>query len=139
MKLLKRLFFFSLLFLLLAKPAFAAIASVSANDKGFATLQDLTVVFANIVSVVSTLVGFAVLIQLIRGGISYITSMGDPKAIATARSTLTWAIIGMIVIIASYLIISLILGFVSLPGIGQFCIPQPKQDAFTQCPLYFKK
>lgn len=97
-------------FLASAKLALAAVKPVQNNSDGFAGLDQLTSVFANVASVVSALIGFALLIMLIRGGVAYITAQGDPKAIASARSTITWAIIGFIVVLASFLIIALISG-----------------------------
>ena len=95
------------------------------NDSGgFAKLDQLTNVFANVTSIISTLIGFALLLMLIRGGVGYITAQGDPKAVASARATITWAIIGFVVVLAAFLIVSLVAGFFTLPGIGKFCIPK---------------
>ena len=112
----------------------AALTPVQEKAEGpihYATLDQLTVVFANVASVVSTLAGFALLIMLIRGGVGYITAQGDPKAVASARATLTWAVVGFLVVLASYLIISLLVGFFNVPGIGKFCVP----GNGTACPL----
>ncbi len=117
----------SLIFFLQPTAAHAAVAQVNQNG-GFATLDQLVVVFANLTSAISTLAGFAVLIMLIRGGISYITAQGDPKALTTARSTMTWSLIGLVIILAAFLIISLIVGFVAVPGIGKFCLPGSTGD-----------
>ena len=103
------------------------------QDDGFAKLSDLVIVFANLVSVIATFAGFGVLFMFIRGGVAYITAQGDPKALTTARSTLTWAIIGLIVILSAYLIISVIVGFVAIPGFGGFCLPTADSDAATFC------
>jgi len=113
--------------LFLARPVSAQVETVN-TDNGFARLDQLPIVFANLTSAIATLAGFAVLIMLIRGGVAYITAQGDPKALATARGTLTWAIVGFVIILASYVIIAMIAGFVNLPFIGRFCIPSPGQD-----------
>jgi hypothetical protein len=122
-----KIFLFYLLALLFPQVTNAAIAPVQDNGK-FADLSQLTNVFANVTSVVATLAGFAVLIMLIRGGVAYITAQGDPKALQTARGTITWAIIGLVVILAAYLIIALIAGFVTIPGLGKFCLPTAGQN-----------
>lgn len=114
--------FFS--FLALARPAFAAIAPLPDPGSGYATLDQLTNVFVNVTSFISTFIGFALLLMLIRGGVGYITAQGDPKAVASARATITWALIGFIVVLAAYLIVALIANFFVLPGIGKFCIPK---------------
>ena len=113
--------------------SFAALTQVQETGSGgFATLDQLTVVFANVASVVATLIGFALLIMLIRGGVGYITAQGDPKAVASARATLTWAIVGFLVVLASFLIISLLseLFFPGKVGVKSFCIP-----GTTVCPI----
>ncbi len=121
--------------------AFAVIVSASPTfavtpvpqEGGFAKLSDLVIVFANLVSVIATFAGFAVLFMFIRGGVAFITAQGDPKALTSARGTLTWAVVGLIVILSAYIIISIIVGFVAIPGLGSFCLPTAGSDAATFC------
>ena len=47
-------------------------------------------------------------IFIIIGGFKFVTSGGDPKAVAGARTTLTYAIIGIILVVVSWLILLLI-------------------------------
>ncbi len=114
------LFFFNNVAFVLAQPA----EPVTETD-GFAPLSELGKVFANVVSVVMTLVGFVFLAMLLVGGFRYMTAMGDPKSIGSARSTLTWAIAGLVFVVASFLVIDFIAGFVKIPGLTSFCIPGP--------------
>lgn len=123
--------FFSSILLLFPTYAAAQIQKVEEHD-GFARLDQLTVVFANVASIISTLIGFVVLLMFIRGGLAYIVAQGDPKAIAAARSTLTMAVLGLIVVLSAFLIINFIAGFVNIPGLGNFCIPSPSRNA---CPV----
>lgn len=131
MRLLRQTFLSFLLVLSFPVPILAATSVPQEND--FAKLSDLVIVFANITSVIAVFAGFAILFMLIRGGIAYITAQGDPKALQTARGTITWAIIGLVVILSAYLIISLIVGFVQVPGLGRFCLPTAGEDAATFC------
>ena len=117
----------------LASKTSALAATPVPEDGGFAKLSDLVIVFANIVAVVATFAGFAVLIMFIRGGVAYITAQGDQKALTSARATLTWAVVGLIVILSAYIIISIIVGFVAIPGLGKFCLPTAGEDAATFC------
>lgn len=80
-----------------------------------ATLQDLEVVFGNVVNVILGLAGVVLFIMLILGGFSYITSGGDPKKVESARNTLTYAIGGMIFIALAYLILKFIETFTGVP------------------------
>lgn len=70
-----------------------------------ATLKDLEAVFARVISIAVSLVSLVLFIMLVIGGFKYLTSGGDPKATESARNTMTYAIIGLVVIVASYLII----------------------------------
>ncbi|MBI5045249.1 MAG: hypothetical protein HZC02_04945 [Candidatus Levybacteria bacterium] len=53
-------------------------------------------------------------IMIMYGGIRWITAGGDKTKVQTARSTITYAIIGLVIVMAAFLIITLlsrILGF----------------------------
>lgn len=49
-----------------------------------------------------SLAGIALLTFLIWGGFQYLTSAGDPKKTESAKNTLTWAIVGFIVIVVAF-------------------------------------
>ncbi len=72
------------------------------------TLQNLDEVFKSIVNVILGIAGITFFILLLSSGFKFITSGGDPKALEGAKKTLTYAIGGLILIIASYLILLLI-------------------------------
>lgn len=73
-----------------------------------AELQDLEGIFANIISYALRAAGLVSFIMIISGGFRYLTSAGDPKAAAAARSTLTWGIAGIAIIIGAWFILRLI-------------------------------
>jgi len=75
---------------------------------GIATLRGLEAVFNNIVAVSTGLVGIVLFVMLIVGGVKYITSGGEREAAASARKTLTFALLGMVLFVAAYLIMRLI-------------------------------
>ncbi len=56
------------------------------------------------------LAGLVATFYLILGGYNYIVGGGDPEAIEGAKAMITNAIIGMVVILVSYLIIEFVLG-----------------------------
>ena len=64
--------------------------------------------FGNIVSILITVAGIAFFFMLIAGGFRYLTSGGDPKAVAAAGNTLTWAIAGMLIILVTWFILLLV-------------------------------
>lgn len=55
-----------------------------------------------------TLGGMVTLLFLIWGGIRYMTAQGDPKQVGAARATIMSAIIGLIILISIFVILSLI-------------------------------
>ena len=72
---------------------------------------DLETIFANIISISGILVGFGFFIMLTVGGMRYLFSAGDPKALQAAKGTITWAIIGLALFAISFTILSLIQAF----------------------------
>jgi len=81
---------------------------VDPGSDQIATISNLSCVFGNLVSYALGFAGIVLFILLLIGGFRFITSGGDPKAIEGARKTLTSAIIGLILILVSYLIFILI-------------------------------
>jgi len=73
-----------------------------------ATLKDFEFIFSRILSLATTLAGLVCFIMLIIGGFKYLTSTGDPKQTASAKGTITWAIVGLVIIIGSWFVLQLI-------------------------------
>ncbi|EKE12623.1 MAG: hypothetical protein ACD_13C00149G0005 [uncultured bacterium] len=73
-----------------------------------AQISDLSVLFDNVVGYALGFAGIVLFILLLVAGFKYITSGGDPKAVEGAKKTLTSAIIGLVVILVSYLVLVLI-------------------------------
>lgn len=71
-------------------------------------LYSLEVLFQNLVGALLGAAGIIFFFMLIVGGFKYITSAGDPKSAAAARSTLTTAILGLVLVASSVLIIRII-------------------------------
>ena len=78
------------------------------------TLKCLEAVFYNIIKVAASIVTLALFVMLLIGGFKYLTSGGDPKATESAKSTMTYAIIGLVVIVGSYLALRAIEYFTGL-------------------------
>lgn len=51
---------------------------------------------------------------LIYGGISFITSAGDKQKVVAARQKLTFAVIGLIVVLSAYFIVNFVYGLFGL-------------------------
>jgi hypothetical protein len=87
-----------------------------------ASIQSLQGLFTNIISVIVALAGVALFIMFVVSGFSFLFSGGDPKKLEQAKGTLTNAIIGLVVIVAAYLILRLIGVFSGYVDITKFTV-----------------
>lgn len=71
---------------------------------------------SNILNYIFGAAGFALLIYLVLGGFQLMTSQGDPKAIQSAQSKITSAVIGFIIVIIAFLLVRLIGRLFGIPG-----------------------
>lgn len=55
-------------------------------------------VIASAVNIISLIVGVAAVIMVIIGGFKYITSNGDSNSISSAKNTILYAIIGLVIV-----------------------------------------
>ena len=98
------------------KMAMAAIDDIEVNPgTGYAT--DFGKMFNSILNVVMLIAAILVFAYLIFGGIQWITSGGDKSKAEEARNKITAAIIGLIIVAASYAVINLVVNFL---GFGSF-------------------
>ena len=91
-----------------------AIKTAIKPTLGFA--QDFGKLINNILSIIMVVALLLVLLYLVLGGIEWITSGGDKGKTESARNKITAAIIGIIILAASYALVSLValvLGFTS--------------------------
>ena len=73
--------------------------------------QSFTTVATNIVNILGIIAGVLSVLFLIIGGISYITSEGDPAKKKKKKSTVLYAVIGLAVSILAPLIVGYVLEF----------------------------
>ena len=76
--------------------------------KDVATLDCIPAVVQNVIYAAFLFAGIVAVILIIYSGIKFILSGGDPKQVEGARKTMTYAIIGFIVILLSFAILNLI-------------------------------
>ncbi len=89
-----------------------------------ATIQCLEPLFANAIIAIAALVGVALFVMFVVGGFKFLLSGGDQKQLGQAKNTLTYAIIGLVVIVVAFLILRTISVFTGLPGLLKFTIPK---------------
>jgi len=97
------------------------IQSVKEDLGAPAQLSELDDVFGNVVFVILALAGIVLFVTFIMGGIKFITAGSDPKAAESAKKTITSAILGMVLLAAAYLILTLI-GYITGIDLSNFTI-----------------
>jgi energy-converting hydrogenase Eha subunit B len=70
---------------------------------------DLTNAIRFIINVISVIVGVVAVIMVIFGGLRYITSGGDSGKVSSAKNTIIYAVIGLIVVALAQFIVQFVL------------------------------
>src|SRR6266487_4362054 len=92
-------------------------------ENGIATLRCIPVVFQNLISAALVFVGIVTAFLIVWAGIKFAGSGGDPKQIDQAKKILTYAILGLILVLSSFAIIY----FISY-STGNTCITKMSFD-----------
>lgn len=91
---------------------------------GVVEIQALEQVFANVLSVATAFAGLAAFIVLISGSYKWLTSGGDPKKLESAKQSLTYAFLGLILLILIWFILVFIANFTGRQELLKFSIPK---------------
>ncbi|MEX0896296.1 MAG: pilin [Patescibacteria group bacterium] len=91
-------------------------------QENVATLQGLECLLGNFLSVILAIIGLAAFIMLIIGAFRWMLSGSNPKGAETARNTITFAIIGIVVALSGFIILNLLSSFTGL-DLTEFIIP----------------
>lgn len=70
---------------------------------------ELNKLIKNIVNIFSIIVGIVAVIMLIVGGFNFITSGGDSGKVTSARNTILYAIIGIVIVVFAQVIVRFVL------------------------------
>lgn len=121
----------------LFKPVFAAIDDSGGGnplsplvwgdrcqENGVAKIQGFECIFQNIIRILLPLLAIALFVMLVVGSFEWLTSSGDPKKLQKARSTMTYAIAGLIAFFGIYFIFNLIKTLIGV-DLTEFMIPGP--------------
>ncbi len=79
----------------------------AANDEN----ETVPVLVKNIVNLLLVILGFISVIMIIIGGIRYTTSNGDANNTKSAKDTILYSVVGLVVAILAYAIVNFVLGF----------------------------
>lgn len=84
------------------------------NDQGKKKTSDpgtkTTKLVKNIVNLLSVVVGIAAVIMVIVGGFRFVTAGGDSAKIGTARNTIIYALIGVIIVAFAQILVKFVVG-----------------------------
>jgi hypothetical protein len=78
---------------------------------GVATIKGFEWIFNNVVVSILGFAGIALFIMFLVGGFKYLTSGGNPESVASAQKTITYAIVGLIIVALAFLILVFIQTF----------------------------
>lgn len=74
-------------------------------------------IISSVVQLAYAVAGLVFFFMLLFGGIRYLSAGGDEKAAAAARGTLTNAVIGLIIVVAAFLVTQLLFSIFKIQGI----------------------
>ena len=95
---------------------------IEADTPDVLTIQGVEHLFKLFLNNIIRLGGIAVFIMILVGGFKYLTSGGDPKKSEEARKVLTYAVMGLGLMIGSWLIINFVKVFTGV-DVTQFIFP----------------
>ena len=106
----------------LGKGCSAKVTLPSGEEIEVVTIQGFNCIIVQALNIALRLAGLAVFVMLIIGGFKYLTSAGDPKALESARKTITYAILGLVLMLAGWFILLFIKEFTGI-DVTKFTFP----------------
>ena len=100
--------------LLAQDPNVAGNPYINTGLEGRVSFTNIGELLGNIIIASMVIAGLMVFFYLIMGGIQYITSGGDKAQAEAARNRITYALIGLVIVVGSFAIIKLIESFFGL-------------------------
>ncbi len=82
---------------------------VSAECETQGSEEDINNLIATVINIFSVVVGVVAVIMIIIGGLKYITSSGDSNNVTSAKNTILYAIIGLVVVALAQFIVKFVL------------------------------
>ena len=89
-----------------AEFSFDAGGGCAVNEDAGTQVDSLIVTAMNILSIV---VGIVAVIMIIVGGFKYITSNGDSGAVSSAKNTILYAIVGLVIVALAHVVVRFVL------------------------------
>ncbi|MFA5128254.1 MAG: pilin [Patescibacteria group bacterium] len=101
-----------------ASPVLAATSSdagatVSLDNPLNTNTTDPAQIIGLVIKSVLGIVGGAALVMVVWGGFQWLTSAGNPEKVKKGSSTMIWSVIGLILVLGSYLLVQNVLNFIT--------------------------
>jgi len=93
-----------------ANPSLTGGADCAQPTGATATLFGEGSIFTTVVDILLFIIGIVAVIMLILGGIRYTVSGGEAKAVESAKNTILYAIIGIVVAFLAYAVVHWVIG-----------------------------
>ncbi|MFC1640781.1 hypothetical protein ACFL2D_01885 [Patescibacteria group bacterium] len=91
-------------YLLLQAKLAAAITIPGGEIEGVRQENDILPIVFDVINWILIITGAFAILMLIIGGFRYITSAGNDKQVQAAKTTMTYAIVGLVIVLLSYVI-----------------------------------
>lgn len=101
---------------------------VSKTDPDVATIQGFQCLIANVLSIFLTTLGLVGFVMLIVGAMRWMLSGGSSQNVDKAKKTMTYALVGLIVALLSFIILRLLAQFTGVNTIMNFTIPDSSKN-----------
>lgn len=85
---------------------------------GVATLECIPKVFQNVINFMILFAGIVCVFLIVFAGYKFVMSEGDPEKVASARKTITYAIAGFLLVLASFWLLNLVAVFTDVKRIA---------------------
>ena len=89
---------------------FLGVEILNGIDPNVDGIQSVPKLITNLIQIALFFAGALSVVFIIVGGLQIITSTGNPQRLAKAKSTLTWAILGLVIAISAYAIVNFVTG-----------------------------
>jgi len=83
--------------------------AVELTNPLFNETTDINIVIGRIIQIILGLSGTAALVMFVWGGFLWLISAGEQKRIDAGKKTITWAVIGLLVIFTAYIAVEFLI------------------------------
>lgn len=83
--------------------------TVKLNNPLAGNVTDVNTIIGNVIKAALGVMGALMLLMIVWGGFSWLTAAGNPEKIKAGSNKILWAILGSIVVLASYMLLNVVL------------------------------